>query len=763
MAGQRAPSAALRFELPVKRDRLTVNVIFETPLVQALDAYGHATSYTYDADGNRTGVTDALGVATHESYDALSRLVQTVRNYLGNDPATANTTTSFTYDSRDNVSQVTDPDGLVTDYYHDGLDDLGQLLSPDTGTTNYTYDAAGNRVSKADARGVISTYAYDALNRPTSISYPTASQDVYYHYDEPGSVTGCSASDPVGHLTRMLDSSGSTTYCYDDHGNVTHKRQVIGTNTYTTTYAYNSANRITGIGYPDGASVAYTRDADGRVVSVAATSATGVTTNVVTAITYLPFGPAGSYAFGNGQIQTKTFDSDYRPTGVVSTSLYLQYTLDALGNPVALKNAPGQTSPVESYAYDPLDRLQQVDDVTGAPWQSYTYDKTGDRLTKATAGIGTDNYQYQSGTHRLLDITGAEPSARAMDANGNTTTLHANGWMYGLGYADNNRLTVVQQNGTTAMSYAINGQDERVSKVAPGVHRGPPVCHAVPYRSAGMICQHPAGVATDFIYDDSGRLLGEHTGSASRDYVWAGNALVAILDNPAQGGDTIHYVYTDNLGTPRAVTTQSGTLVWDWPNAQNPFGERAASGNGYTFNLRFPGQYFDAETGLSYNYFRDYEPATGRYIQSDPIGLRGGVSTFAYVMNDPMDFTDWDAQRKHGKRAPMPPQNSGDGEPMPGAWPTSNGDLRYIEVCVRGMCPTDPNECHKGRPSMHPIYFNGTPPTMYPTMNEFQQEYRGCVCTKSVPADLTIQPGEPTATKYDAVELLNRLIEDSEL
>lgn len=65
--------------------------------------------------------------------------------------------------------------------------------------------------------------------------------------------------------------------------------------------------------------MAYTRDADGRIASVSATSVTGVTTSVVTSINYLSFGPAGSYAFGNGQTQTKTFD--YRPTGVVSTPL----------------------------------------------------------------------------------------------------------------------------------------------------------------------------------------------------------------------------------------------------------------------------------------------------------------------------------------------------------------------------------------------------------------------------------------------------------
>jgi RHS repeat-associated protein len=100
-----------------------------------------------------------------------------------------------------------------------------------------------------------------------------------------------------------------------------------------------------------------------------------------------------------------------------------------------------------------------------------------------------------------------------------------------------------------------------------------------------------------------------------------------VLDNPADLNNAVHYVYTDGLGTPRVVTTQAGAEVWDWPAIQNPFGERAASGDGYTLNLRFPGQYFDAETGLHYNYFRDYEPGVGRYIESDPVGLAAGSAT----------------------------------------------------------------------------------------------------------------------------------------
>jgi RHS repeat-associated protein len=95
---------------------------------------------------------------------------------------------------------------------------------------------------------------------------------------------------------------------------------------------------------------------------------------------------------------------------------------------------------------------------------------------------------------------------------------------------------------------------------------------------------------------------------------------------------TLYYIHSDHLNTPRAVTDQNQQLVWRWEN-QEPFGnsppEENPSGLGaFEFNLRFPGQYFDKETGLAYNYYRDYDPQTGRYIQSDPIGLDGGLDTY---------------------------------------------------------------------------------------------------------------------------------------
>lgn len=100
----------------------------------------------------------------------------------------------------------------------------------------------------------------------------------------------------------------------------------------------------------------------------------------------------------------------------------------------------------------------------------------------------------------------------------------------------------------------------------------------------------------------------------------------------------IYFIHPDHLGTPRAVTSQAGTVVWRAHH--EPFGKAVPTTHAIAMNLRFPGQYFDSETGLHYNYYRDYDPETGRYLQSDPIGLDGGINTYAYVESNPLRYID---------------------------------------------------------------------------------------------------------------------------
>ena len=117
-----------------------------------------------------------------------------------------------------------------------------------------------------------------------------------------------------------------------------------------------------------------------------------------------------------------------------------------------------------------------------------------------------------------------------------------------------------------------------------------------------------------------------------------------IITPPPPAGDTqLYFIYSDQINTAREITNLTGVKVWQ--AGADPFGahmpdEVPAGQARFTYNQRFPGQYFDKETGLNYNYFRDYDPQTGRYVESDPIGLRGGLNTYGYVLGNPISFSD---------------------------------------------------------------------------------------------------------------------------
>jgi RHS repeat-associated protein len=171
--------------------------------------------------------------------------------------------------------------------------------------------------------------------------------------------------------------------------------------------------------------------------------------------------------------------------------------------------------------------------------------------------------------------------------------------------------------------------------------------NALGQRVGKMAAIWQPGNSLQFVYDEAGHLVGEYDGNGVvvKQYVWLDDTLVGVMSS--FDGSTYQFVETDHLGTPRAVVHPSkNVIVWRWDLNPTAFGEHAAAKNpdgdslNYELNLRFPGQYYDSETGLNYNYFRDYDPATGRYLESDPIGLAGGISTYAYVRGRPISSID---------------------------------------------------------------------------------------------------------------------------
>ena len=587
-------------------------------LTQVTDGLGHATvnaNYTdsYDANGNLTHTADAQGVQRQQGFDQLNRLVTAIDNYNGTDTATQNTTMGLAYDALNQLTTVTDPSNLVTHYTYDGLGNRTALQSPDTGASGDTYDAAGNRLMHTDARGITSTTTYDVVNRPMTTAYPDASSNVTYYYDEANTVTGCASSSPIGRLTRIIESTVTTVYCYDARGNVLQKRQITSAATDTINYTYTAADRLSTLTEPDGTVVTDTYNTLGQLTTVQVAPLGGATQTAVSGATYVPFGPVASYTLGNGQTVTRTYDANYNVSDITSPALNLHFARDAMGHINALGNAPGANPAVETYSYDPLYRLTAVMD-SGAAVESYTYNRTGDRLSKTSAGgMATGTYGYQMGTHRLTSVGNA---ARSYDSNGNTIGGASNGQTYGFGYDNRNRLSLVQANQVTVATYTYNAMGERVVEVVTS----------------------PSAFSEHFAYNEWNQIIGEY-GTSSRDYIWLGNLPVAVVD--AGTSVTINYVHADVLGTPRSIVDSSGTLQWQWPYVGNPFGEKPPiSTNGYVFNLRFPGQYYDIASGTIQNGFRDYCPECGRYLQSDPTGLNGGLSTYMYVNGLPLNRSD---------------------------------------------------------------------------------------------------------------------------
>jgi RHS repeat-associated protein len=126
----------------------------------------------------------------------------------------------------------------------------------------------------------------------------------------------------------------------------------------------------------------------------------------------------------------------------------------------------------------------------------------------------------------------------------------------------------------------------------------------------------------------------------SADGIVAADAVKAVNTSEAS---RIFFVHADHLNAPRVVTNSSNQIRWRWMS--DPWGQLLPETNpqslgAFTLNLRLPGQVYDVESNLHYNYFRDYSPETGRYVQSDPIGLAGGINTYVYVNASPIDTVD---------------------------------------------------------------------------------------------------------------------------
>ncbi len=589
------------------------------------------TQYAYDTVGNLTQITDPRGLVTTLTYDALGR-----RTKVQGPPATpggAAPTAVFTYNGQDRVRQVTDPRSLVTTYTVDGLGNTTQQQSPDTGTTNATYDAAGNLTSRIDARGKTTSFSYDALDRLTQASYASGTPTVL-EYD------GGTSPQPndIGRLTKVTDEAGSTRFRYNGFGNMVSKTQTTTANgvakDQTIAYAYGTSGSSTGhvisLTYPgSGNVVGYTYNSAGRIAGLTLTTANG-SVALLSNIQYQPFGKPSAWTWGNGTAYTRSFDLSGRltqfplgattGTGTTPNGLSRTVNYDAASRISAYTHTDTSgstgsstaTAANQTFGYDDQDRL--ISYLPANSSQSYSYDANGNR-TGQTIGGNSYTQTVDPASNRQTASTGPTPTTNSYDAAGHLTSDGSTTYSY----SNRGRLASVTKSGTTT-SYLYNALGQRVVKSGSDVPTG----------------------ATRYVYDEAGHLIGEYdqSGNAIQETVYLGNTPIATVKN-----GTPYYIYADQIDTPRVITDTNNLMVWRWDQA-DPFGAALPDENptglgAFTYNLRFPGQIYDQETGKHYNANRDYDPASGRYLQSDPIGLSGGQwSTYSYVDGNPISRSD---------------------------------------------------------------------------------------------------------------------------
>lgn len=620
---------------------------------------GQKWQYGHDAQGNVTSTIDPMAnPATAEVYDRLNRLIQVTDRAGGVTKYTLEPTFGW-------ITKVVTPNGAATSYFFNGFGDMIEEISPDRGTTYYYYDQAGNLTQKKDALSVITNYTNDALDRRLTVSYPAApAENVAYAYDQAGHGFG------IGRLTSSTDPAGSYSRSYDERGNITAESHTHGTHTLTNGYGYDPAGLLTTLTYPDGMVLTQARDTMERITGLSLKPTSGGTSQTVLgSITYQPFGPVSGFSYGNGVTDSRTLDGDYRVTNVIdSNSLQnLTYALNANDNVTGITDAI-MSANSQKLTYDALDRLKTAIGAYGS--ESFTYDPNGNR----NSYNGT-SWMYTANSNRL---TAMGTTTVTSNANGSITNV-AYARAMGLTYFKSGRLASVTSGGSTVLSYLYDGFGHRVTKTDTAQHFEQ--------------------------YDQLGRYIEEtdNTFTTKLDYIYLdGMPVATFVPNGSTG--TLSFLHTDRLGTPRLATNASKAIGWNGTTSDPFNAPNTVSGNTIANNLRLPGQEYELGGGFNHNGWRDYAPGLGRYLESDPIGLAGGINTYAYVESNPHTFVDFDGlQAMVGPYLPIPPSSYPGGfrpySPIPQNVGSSGFDPNAVATALtRIFNPTS-------------IFLNTNPPT----------------------------------------------------
>lgn len=555
------------------------------------------TRQEYDGNSNITRITDPDGKITRYFYDGENRTIQMIQPDGG--------IVFYEYDTRDQITKVTAANGAETTYEYDVLTRKLAENSPDRGRWTWAYNIVDRVTEQTDERGITTSFTYDLLDRPVTKTFPTVSENVTYTYDN------CTAG--VGRLCARTDEGGNHTYSYDFFGNVLEiGRAELGV-TYTESYVYDEGDNPIQCTYPTGRTVTFERDGIRRINGIASNGL-----DIINQMTYRGDSQMISRQWQNGVQETRAYDQQVRLTqitlGNTSNASSLgnrDYRYDASSNIVSI-NSPFHTG---SYGYDQNDRL--TEEVLNTAQNNFSYDFNGNRLQKLiNAGESTESYRYQQNSNKLLNTDLVGPDGTTPDADNRE-----------FNHNDADRIRSIIIDNQVVGTYFYNDLGLRSRKEVPQ--------------------QDGSVEITVYHYNMYGGIIAETspTGQTQKEYIWNGMEPVAQID---QSGTT--YLHSDHLYTPRLGTDELQGTVWQWES--DAFGNSEVQVETRVVNLRFPGQYLDAESDLFYNWNRYYDSGLGRYVTSDPIGLDGGINTYLYSDANSIRFMDYTGLMTQGM---MPP------------------------------------------------------------------------------------------------------------
>ncbi|MFG2622915.1 putative T7SS-secreted protein [Streptomyces sp. NPDC048507] len=548
---------------------------------------GAAESWTYDGEGNCVTHTDAVGAVTVSEYGDFDLL--TART--GPD----GTRHSFTHDTELRLTGVTNPQGLSWSYAYDPAGRLAAETDFDARTTTYAHDPAGHLSSRTDTTGARTTYAHDSLAR--LVSKETADGTTSYAYDA------------FGELARAVSPDGTTlTRERDRHGRL-RAETVDGR---TTTYAYDALGRRTARTTPGGAHSEWTYDAAGRRASLSASG------------------------------RTLTFERDAAGrelTRTLGAGLSLAQEYDPLGRLTSqhLTGRDGRTLQRRGYAYRADGALTSMADALAGP-AAFTLDSAS-RVTAVDAANWSERYAYDGAGNQ----TGAAWPARHPGAEAQGPRTYAGTRITSAGAVryehDALGRTVLRQKRRPSRKpdtwrYTWDAEDRMSGVTTPDGTVWRYRYDALGRRASKRRLTPSGEVAESVLFTwDGTTLCEESTGPVT--LTWTHDGLHPLTQAERVLGTTderFFAIVTDLIGTPKELVSESGAIAWRarstlWGTTTWPRDAEA-----YT-PLRFPGQYFDPETGLHHNHFRTYDPETARYLTPDPLGLAPSPNPTTYVPN----------------------------------------------------------------------------------------------------------------------------------